>query len=111
MPKEFRSSAAISEYRPKNAPIPDTEYWCLKSLLNRILARVTAPAGNGHVPVLAISGARAVAPQVIESPTLLSPLPSALTDVNDWRVERELGRGGMATVYLARDIKHDRQVA
>jgi TolB-like protein len=26
-------------------------------------------------------------------------------------VERELGRGGMATVYLARDIKHDREVA
>jgi TolB-like protein/Tfp pilus assembly protein PilF len=25
--------------------------------------------------------------------------------------ERELGRGGMATVYLARDLKHDRQVA
>jgi len=28
-----------------------------------------------------------------------------------YRVERELGRGGMATVYLARDLKHDRQVA
>jgi tRNA A-37 threonylcarbamoyl transferase component Bud32 len=26
-------------------------------------------------------------------------------------VERELGRGGMATVYLARDAKHQRQVA
>jgi serine/threonine-protein kinase len=26
-------------------------------------------------------------------------------------IERELGRGGMATVYLARDIKHSRQVA
>jgi serine/threonine protein kinase/Flp pilus assembly protein TadD len=26
-------------------------------------------------------------------------------------VEREVGRGGMATVYLARDIKHGRQVA
>jgi tetratricopeptide (TPR) repeat protein len=26
-------------------------------------------------------------------------------------VERELGRGGMATVYLARDLKHDRLVA
>jgi serine/threonine-protein kinase len=26
-------------------------------------------------------------------------------------VERELGRGGMATVYLARDLRHDRQVA
>jgi len=25
--------------------------------------------------------------------------------------ERELGKGGMATVYLARDIKHDREVA
>jgi serine/threonine-protein kinase len=26
-------------------------------------------------------------------------------------IERELGRGGMATVYLARDLKHERQVA
>ncbi len=26
-------------------------------------------------------------------------------------LERELGRGGMATVYLARDLKHDRPVA
>jgi eukaryotic-like serine/threonine-protein kinase len=26
-------------------------------------------------------------------------------------IERELGRGGMATVYLARDLKHDRYVA
>jgi serine/threonine-protein kinase len=28
-----------------------------------------------------------------------------------YRVERELGSGGMATVYLAHDIKHDRNVA
>jgi hypothetical protein len=28
-----------------------------------------------------------------------------------YRIERELGRGGMATVYLARDLKHDRSVA
>jgi eukaryotic-like serine/threonine-protein kinase len=28
-----------------------------------------------------------------------------------YAVEREIGRGGMATVYLARDLKHDRQVA
>ena len=26
-------------------------------------------------------------------------------------VERELGRGGMATVFLAHDLKHDRPVA
>ena len=28
-----------------------------------------------------------------------------------YMVERELGSGGMATVYLAHDIKHDRKVA
>src|SRR5690349_20242083 len=28
-----------------------------------------------------------------------------------YRIEREIGRGGMATVYLAHDIKHDRKVA
>ena len=28
-----------------------------------------------------------------------------------YAIERELGRGGMATVYLARDLRHDRPVA
>src|SRR5688572_32591319 len=36
-------------------------------------------------------------------------LSTALAD--RYRVERELGAGGMATVYLAHDIKHDRDVA
>jgi len=36
-------------------------------------------------------------------------LSAALGD--RYRVERELGRGGMATVYLAEDLKHHRQVA
>jgi serine/threonine-protein kinase len=31
--------------------------------------------------------------------------------VDRYRVERELGRGGMSTVYLAHDLKHDRPVA
>ena len=30
---------------------------------------------------------------------------------NRYRIERELGAGGMATVYLAHDVKHDRKVA
>jgi eukaryotic-like serine/threonine-protein kinase len=36
-------------------------------------------------------------------------LADALRD--RYLIERELGRGGMATVYLARDLKHDRLVA
>ena len=28
-----------------------------------------------------------------------------------YAIERELGRGGMATVFLARDLQHDRPVA
>src|SRR5262245_5450175 len=39
----------------------------------------------------------------------LARLTTALAD--RYRVERELGAGGMATVYLARDLRHDREVA
>jgi serine/threonine-protein kinase len=35
--------------------------------------------------------------------------PSILAE--HYEIERELGRGGMATVYLARDMRHDREVA
>ena len=28
-----------------------------------------------------------------------------------YSIERELGEGGMATVYLAKDLKHNRNVA
>ncbi len=38
-----------------------------------------------------------------------SQLAAALHD--RYRLERELGRGGMATVYLAEDLKHHRKVA
>ncbi len=39
----------------------------------------------------------------------LNRLKAALSD--RYTVEREIGSGGMATVYLAHDVKHDRKVA
>ena len=39
----------------------------------------------------------------------LSRLQDALG--SRYRIEREIGQGGMATVFLAEDLKHDRKVA
>ena len=43
----------------------------------------------------------------------VSFIPSSLRDAlaGKYEIERELGRGGMATVYLAHDQRHDRHVA
>ncbi len=42
-------------------------------------------------------------------PDPLSAIAESLSD--RYRIERELGQGGMATVYLAEDLRHDRKVA
>jgi serine/threonine protein kinase len=42
-------------------------------------------------------------------PDTLDRLEEALAD--RYAIQRELGRGGMATVYLAEDLKHHRSVA
>jgi tRNA A-37 threonylcarbamoyl transferase component Bud32 len=43
---------------------------------------------------------------------MADPLPRLSLALSDrYRIERELGAGGMATVYLAQDLKHDRKVA
>lgn len=48
--------------------------------------------------------------QVIDTGKPLGALTDRLI-ANRYRIERELGSGGMATVYLAHDLRHDRPVA
>src|SRR5438105_3590476 len=46
------------------------------------------------------------------SPRLIDPLARVQAALaGRYTIERELGRGGMATVYLAQDLKHHRKVA
>jgi eukaryotic-like serine/threonine-protein kinase len=54
-------------------------------------------------------GAPTGAPVPPPDTTVLERLTAALAD--RYRIERELGKGGMATVFLAHDLRHERDVA
>ncbi len=54
--------------------------------------------------------AAALASPVLERVARHRPFAPGLR-IGAFQIERELGRGGMATVYLARDLRHDRLVA
>jgi serine/threonine protein kinase len=65
--------------------------------------------GNRNIPDRIEYDVCRTSPEADLADDPLASLGAALS--GRWRFERELGRGGMATVYLARDLKHDRDVA
>ncbi len=60
-----------------------------------------------EMPKLDVPAAEQFAQLIADEPE--QPLPDLLGD--RYRIERELGRGGMARVFLALDTKHNRKVA
>jgi len=77
---------------PRCSPLP--------ALAGPILCRGVCYAGSDpSIPVT----------RVPELPSALEELKAALAD--RYTLERELGAGGMATVYLAHDLRHNRSVA
>src|SRR5262249_20212536 len=58
------------------------------------------------------SGALAFASPLLEAAAAAEPSGRVRSEhAAVYDIERQLGRGGMATVYLARDAKHDRRIA
>ena len=65
------------------------------------------PPATGPPPLHAVTFARPDPPESVSD--IADSLRASLAD--RYRIERELGRGGMATVFLAHDLRHDRPVA
>src|SRR5689334_11452644 len=94
--------------------------WVATSTTATILRRRFVMGGHSPGPVKGESSRTTGANQIRrpDSGTLktslnLAAIPAPLGDALNGRYafERELGRGGMATVYLAHDLKHQRPVA
>src|SRR6476646_6014203 len=77
--------------------------------LRREVASLLAAHGSSDHAFLERPAAEAVG--TIGGPPVPVAERLATALVGRYAIERELARGGMATVYLARDLKHDRQVA
>ena len=76
-----------------------------------VIERIRARAQTNADAAGAAAGS--VNPRVGTAPLakLAPPIGAPGAELNRWQVVRTLGNGGMATVHLARDVKHERHVA
>jgi eukaryotic-like serine/threonine-protein kinase len=78
----------------------------------RIAHRATAPARRSVRRATGYPSARRIARSASRIAAPMPTTPSPNEEINDrYRIEREIGRGGMAVVYLADDLRHHRKVA
>ena len=81
-------------------------------MVGRLGVRKAASGRGPHTPYPTSPSRTIFHPHPIPATITLNLLPRFSDALSArYRVERELGRGGMATVYLAHDLKHDRAVA
>ena len=102
---DVTAGEGTTPYAPRT--VPDLSVADLADLLVRLTQ--LAMLASGFWP-LAIPGASIREPLLAHAlVSLADQLSAALAD--RYRIERPIGEGGMAIVFLARDLKHDRQVA
>jgi DNA-binding SARP family transcriptional activator/tRNA A-37 threonylcarbamoyl transferase component Bud32 len=80
------------------------------AVIDRIRARAPVSGATSDAPRDTTGSGEPNAAQVTNAPPS-QPIGTPGSDLNGFRVERTLGQGGMATVYLAVDRKHERRVA
>jgi serine/threonine-protein kinase len=86
-------------------PSPETEALVESVRARSDVVRAEALASAPEIPEVPVDSP-------VRSPHPTTPEPSFARALADrYRLEKEIGAGGMATVYLARDLKHERDVA
>jgi TolB-like protein/tRNA A-37 threonylcarbamoyl transferase component Bud32 len=83
--------------------------------IRREVLSLLSNAGDTSIPDVRTAVAEAIAKLVRDDRGLLEglgPPPQLVAALEDrYEIQREIGRGGMATVYLAQDLRHHRHVA